>query len=501
MAQRAALPSQNQMLDAALEHMAKGGLESVTPRVLATHLYADPDAVARLFPERHDLHEAMARRLLDQFRPAVAPGQTWQDWLRMRARGMRQLLLGRRDAPRLAAGAERLHTGIAQEMLGPLMRDGFPPDRARSTLLTLDRFTIGWCLDEAGAIGRGTAEPRSLRDGQFEFALDALVAGLAATREQAPQNNLRARRRMMTMGVWAFLRHVRQSADLAYRVKDLTELDRRLLMDIQAGRVKRSADFIVVSGLDKAQVSRAVRRLVESGLLDRDGARGPFSITESGERLAEELTAIARRRNAEIIAGIEQADLDGFLALTAQITARAALLLEQEQSFEVEEELVSAPGSGEAETGPTRDRSTLVTSQLSTLFSYLQRSGALMIRRLADMSNFEWLVLSTIGELGPLTPVRLIELVERDHSQTRRTLRLLIQQGLVEQFAAPGQRGRVLQLSEQGKAVVLKLEDEGWRRDNLLYGEIQPERLESFIAVLESLTRNALTQLEPVADR
>ncbi len=91
--------------------------------------------------------------------------------------------------------------------------------------------------------------------------------------------------------------------------------------------------------------------------------------------------------------------------------------------------------------------------------------------------------------------------MERDHSQARRTLRHLIKLGLVSQFAIPGQRGRMLQPTETGKAVTRQLEDEGWRRDTMLYGDIASERLDRFLAMLDTLTRNALAQLRAGGDR
>jgi DNA-binding MarR family transcriptional regulator len=386
------------------------------------------------------------------------------------------------------------------------MRDGFTGDRARDAILTIDRFVIGWCLDEASVMGRGAANPRPSRDTEFEFGLEILVAGLAAVGQQVPQSALRTRRRSVTMGIWALLRYARQSGESAYASsQDLTELERRLLAELRRGIVSRSAEMIASSGLDKAQVSRAVRRLDEAGLLFRDGARGPLGLTIEGERVADGFITIGDARNDEIIADIGDDDLADFAALIAQMTASAIKLLEQEQSWE-------AP-RGQAPQEPlvagvavvrSRDDKILVLPPLATLYSYMQRSGALMIRRVADMSNFAWLVLSTVAEMGPMTPAALIEMVERDHSQARRTLRHLIELGLVTQFAIPGQRGRMLHPTEKGRGVARRLENEGWSRDTMLYGEIPPERLERFLTVLDKLTRNAMAQVErctPDADR
>lgn len=493
MARTDAAPERSSVVDAALDQMAKGGLDSVTLHAVAARLGADDEAVAGLFSDKQALRDAMARRLFEDVPTQPAPGQSWQDWLRLRAKAMRQSLLDHRDGPRLAADASGPAAG-AEEMLAPLQRDGFGADRAREAVLTLDRFVIGWCLDEAARLERGEASPRSAREVKFEFGLEALIAGLAATRDQLPPAALRSRRRAVTMGIWALLRHVRQSALVDYQhLRDLTELERRLVMEIRSGSVSRSADMIAVSGLDKAQVSRAVRRLDEEGLVSREMMRGPLRLTAEGERLAEEVLVIALKRNAEIIAGIDPGDLSDFIALAADMTARAALLLEQEQTLALPGGATTPVAMPEAGSGP--EQSMWVVPQLITLLAYLQRSGALMIRRVADISNFEWFVMSTVNERGPLTPASLIESVERDHSQARRTLRHLIKLGLVRQFTLPGRRGRMLQLTEEGKASAARLEDEGWQRDTILYGSIEPERLDRFFAVLDILTTNALAQM------
>lgn len=494
MARTDAAPERSSVADAALEQMAKGGLDSVTLHTVASRLGEDVEAIARSFPDKQALRDAMAQRLFADVPAQAGPGQGWQDWMRLRAKALRQTLLDHRDGSRLAADARGTVAGT-EGMLMPLLRDGFGGDRAREAVQTLDRFVIGWCLDEAARIERSDASPRTAREMKFEFGLEALIAGLAVTRDQLPPAALRSRRRAVTMGIWALLRHVRQSALTDYRqLIDVTELERRLLMEIRGGSVSRSADMIAISGLDKAQVSRAVRRLDELGLVSRETMRGPLRLTPEGESLAEQIIVIALRRNGEIIAGIDPGDLADFIALAAEMTARAALLLEQEQTLAVPGGAVTAVAMPEAGSGPEQRMS--VVPQLITLLAYLQRSGALMIRRVADISNFEWFVMSTVNERGPLTPASLIESVERDHSQARRTLRHLIKLGLVRQFTLPGRRGRMLQLTDEGKASAARLEDEGWQRDTILYGSIEPDRLDRFFAVLDILVKNAVAQLD-----
>lgn len=497
MAEADGVPERSRIVAAAIDQMAEGGLDSVTVRAIATRLAIAGETIQHHFPDRRHLHDAMTRLLLAESWDQPGTRLGWQDWLRLRARSSRGILLRHRDAPRLAAGTHLADGRSATDGSGPFRGSGFSPERAQDAIQMIDRFAIGWCLEESVSLANGNAIRLSSREAEFEFGLEVLIAGLGAVGPQMPPAALRMRRRMVTMGIWALLRHVRQSSDLAYaRLIDLGELDRRLLMEVHAGTVARSADLIALSGLDKAQVSRAVRRLTAEGLLARDDVRGPFRLTNRGRELGDEFIRIARRQNAELVDRVDAADLDDFSLLVAEMTARAILLLDQEQSLDPSgfDRIAATPSDLGAIVSPGQNG--LVIPPLSTLFSYMQRSGKLMIRRLAGMSNFEWLVMSTIGELGPLTPVKLIASVERDHSQARRTLRWLIEIGLVERYSEAAQRGRLLRLTENGRDVARRLDDEGWRRDTMLFGSFDPERLERFRAVVARLTENALAELE-----
>ncbi|MEH3106481.1 MAG: MarR family transcriptional regulator [Sphingomonas fennica] len=378
------------------------------------------------------------------------PGE-WQEEVRSYARLRRAGAAG--DPRTLAAG-----------LIDLLVSQGFSADHAHDARLLIDRVAAGG-------------------DGAPDFMIDVVVAGLETVGRQAPLAALRVRHREVTMRLWTLLRHLRQSGEIVYQLPGappLPELERRMLLELHDRPALRLTDFTAMFGLDKAQVSRAIRGLADDGLVERLGARGAIRTSAQGAALAARLVAVARTRSARLIEGVAPAALADFEQLVTDITRRAVQLLRQEQGAEAEGE--AAPGEYDQ----------LPMSRLFSLFTYMQRGGALMIRRLADVSNFEWLVLSTVHEGGAMTPAAVVDAVARHHSQALRTLRRLVAVGLLERPLVDGRPGPLVQPSAAGRVGIARVEEEGWRRDTHLFGVIEPARLDRFVAVLDRMVENAI---------
>src|SRR5690606_38979919 len=94
--------------------------------------------------------------------------------------------------------------------------------------------------------------------------------------------------------LWQILRKVRESAELSYsREHDLIELDRRVMFLLQSAGPLVPADISGAVGVDKAQISRSVKRLLEMGLVEREQIRAPLRLTREGERLGKRLLRMA----------------------------------------------------------------------------------------------------------------------------------------------------------------------------------------------------------------
>ena len=72
------------------------------------------------------------------------------------------------------------------------------------------------------------------------------------------------------------------------------------------------ADISSAVGVDKAQVSRSVKRLLELRLVERDQIRAPLHLTRDGERLGRRLNRMAELRNRELTIDISDDELSDF---------------------------------------------------------------------------------------------------------------------------------------------------------------------------------------------
>lgn len=211
----------------------------------------------------------------------------------------------------------------------------------------VDRFAVGAALE---AFGDG------VRDGEpgeeFEAQLDTILDGLAkldlkASREtlfEAERREEAARPRVFQSELWQLLHKTRESAELSYaREIDLVELDRRILFMLRTMGPLVPAGLSAAIGVDKAQVSRSVKRLLELGLVKRSQIRSPVSLTREGEALAQRLMRLAELRNRELSFDVTDGELSEFFGVMEILLDRAVRL------YEVEREFASRSGLGESE--------------------------------------------------------------------------------------------------------------------------------------------------------
>ena len=174
---------------AALQLLNEVGLEGLTTRRLAEALGVQGPALYWHFKNKQELIDEMAMALLQNAYGPLLPWQDWASWLTEGARRLRRALLAHRDGARLLAGFRpssphgRMDPKAA---LAPLVEAfGFPD--ALWALLTVNRFTFGWAMDEQAAMGRDPpfSGPLDPEEG-FEFALRVIIAGLHAQLPRAP---------------------------------------------------------------------------------------------------------------------------------------------------------------------------------------------------------------------------------------------------------------------------------------------------------------------------
>ncbi len=378
---------------------------------------------------------------------------------------------------------------------------------ADSNLSAVLARTLGPLADDALTIVEAYAlGSRNANSPPAEFGtrLDLILNGIeAAMGSPAPSQPAPAGKpHMIQSELWQVLRKVRESGDLAYsREQYLIELDRRILFLLHDRGPQVPADVSSAVGVDKAQVSRSVKRLLELRLIEREQIRAPLRLTRDGERLGKRLMRMADLRNRELTLDISDEELSEFFDTIEILLDRAVALYEQER------ELAQEPGSGRNTDAPGKDwdgkagekvvidRSRIIPPLL-TLSAYFSRSGSLAFKRLTGLSSFEAFVLSEIGMDPPIDWARLVKALERDHSQAGRTVTALMERGLVEREGKPGRRHGRFYPSEEGARLFEVIHEAGRQRSNFLLAPLAADQRARFLATFDKIRRNATSQLE-----
>jgi DNA-binding MarR family transcriptional regulator len=357
---------------------------------------------------------------------------------------------------------------------------------------------------DAYARGARRASGETVPPAEFGTRLDLVLNGIEASLAPAgPSSSTAAGKpHMIQSELWQVLRKVRESAELSYsREQYLIELDRRILFLLQDRGPQVPADISSAVGVDKAQVSRSVKRLLEMRLLEREQIRAPLRLTRDGERIGRRLMRRAELRNRELTLDISDAELSDFYDTIELLLARAVALYEQERELAQDpagarngdapgKELDGKPGEKVA-----IDRSRIV-SPLLTLSAYFSRSGSLAFKRLTGLSSFEAFVLSEIGIDPPTDWATLVKTLARDHSQAGRTVTALMERGLVEREGKPGRRHGRFFPTKEGARLFEVIHEAGRQRSNFLLAPLGAEQRARFLATFEKVRRNATAQLE-----
>ncbi len=410
----------------------------------------------------------------------AAKGEDWRGLLNSHARAVYRD--GGKGTQALADAATRKQLN---ELLGPM---------ADEALRIVEAFAVG-ARSRDGEAGESEIPP------EFETRLAIILNGLAPEAEQKRQGEV-APSNVIQQDLWQLLYKVRESAELSYaREIDLVELDRRILFLLRTAGPLVPADISGAVGVDKAQVSRSVKRLLEFRMVDRDQIRAPVRLTRKGSTLADRLLRLAELRNRELTFDIADGELGDFYAVIEKLLQRAVMLYDQERARgQGDAETANPftpdpdyePGSGQA---IRVDRSRIL-SPLMTLSAYFSRSGALTFKRLTGLSNFESWVLNEIAMDAPIEWNALVSRLDRDHSQAGRTVRALVDRDLVERSGKPGRRHGRFGPTTEGQRLFEIIQDASRQRSTFLLAPLSAREREQFLATFEKVRRNAVVQLE-----
>lgn len=381
-----------------------------------------------------------------------------------------------------------------------------PPDRrplarlgpmADEALELVETYTLG-ALARARRSGALPAEPPV----DFTARLGLILKSLQPPPVHGAEDGKPTAPIIFQSELWQFLHKTRESAELSYaRELDLVELDRRILFLLRTKGPLVPAELSSSVGVDKAQVSRSVKRLLELRMVERDQIRSPVTLTRKGESQADRLLRLADLRNRELTFDISDEDLTDFFAAIELLLDRSVALYEQERARGSAHER----GDPDAEelTQPVRrsnepvliDRARIV-SPLLTLSAYFGRSGALMFKRRTGLSQFEAWVLNEIGMRAPIDWSTLTAQLQRDHSQAGRTVRALLDKGLIAREGRPGRRHGRFSPTAEGWRLYDIIQETSVERSSFLMAPLAEDDRRRFLGTFDKLRRNAVAQLE-----
>jgi TetR/AcrR family tetracycline transcriptional repressor len=159
------------VVDEAVALLDADGLDHVTLRKLAARLGVQAPTLYWHIPNKAALITAIAEEILTPS-PATAihEGQRWQDWLLDLALGLRRALLAHPDGARIISIAQmsRNMAALSELAMSTLVARGLPLHRARVMVLTVERVTIGFVLEEQA--------PRPDQEALKSFDLDDYTA-------------------------------------------------------------------------------------------------------------------------------------------------------------------------------------------------------------------------------------------------------------------------------------------------------------------------------------
>ncbi len=137
----------------------------------------------------------------------------------------------------------------------------------------------------------------------------------------------------------------------------------------------------------------------------------------------------------------------------------------------------------------------LQAPRLFKLLSLIRRSGTPGSRRELGLSDFEWRVMSQVGDKAPMSLNELAAVSTHDKGQLSRGVKRLVEAGLRVRETRRGERGVFISPTEAGKRVFEQLVDLAFRRNDMLIKGLTPEQLKAFADVLDKMEANAMAML------
>jgi DNA-binding MarR family transcriptional regulator len=145
-------------------------------------------------------------------------------------------------------------------------------------------------------------------------------------------------RRLLTVRIVGLLDLLRRSGTLANRREfGLSSMEWRIMAQVGEHAPLSLNGLADLLNLDRGQLSRAVKVMVERGLLDRrrkpGGPAVVITLTDEGKALHARMVDLAFARNTFLVGDLPQEEIERLDGALAYLRERATALLERERSY------------------------------------------------------------------------------------------------------------------------------------------------------------------------
>lgn len=133
----------------------------------------------------------------------------------------------------------------------------------------------------------------------------------------------------------------------------------------------------------------------------------------------------------------------------------------------------------------------LVTMRMIILFGLMRRSGAITQRHQFNLSETEWRIMAQVGEFAPLSLNGLAELLLLDRGQLSRTVKGMVERGLLSRERKPGGPEIEIDLTKEGRELHARMVERAVERDRVLVEGIPEKDLQTFRRVIDTMIARA----------
>lgn len=120
-----------------------------------------------------------------------------------------------------------------------------------------------------------------------------------------------------------------------------------------------------------------------------------------------------------------------------------------------------------------RQMQQLLSMRMVELFTSLRRSTLLNQRRMFKLSEIEWRVMTQVGKGVPLSLNDLAERLVRDRGQLSRTVKGMVERGLLTRTRKAGMPDIEIALAPAGEVLRAQMVELAFQRDSFLTSELE----------------------------